>query len=80
MGGGGEGWGRRPDPGLLVPDASRQEAEANFLAQGSAESGSGQERGVARQASSSNCASSFSAPGAGFAAETNKKMNWKSTN
>ena len=22
--------GRRPDPGLLVPDASRQEAEANF--------------------------------------------------
>ena len=24
--------GRRPDPGLLVPDASRQEAEANHLA------------------------------------------------
>ena len=23
--------GRRPDPGLLVPDASRQEAEANFI-------------------------------------------------
>ena len=23
--------GRRPDPGLLVPDASRQEAEANFM-------------------------------------------------
>ena len=22
--------GRRPDPGLLVPDASRQEAEANY--------------------------------------------------
>ena len=39
-GGGGGGWhfcmeggvrlgGRRPDPGLLVPNASRQEAEAN---------------------------------------------------
>ena len=31
-GGGGvasENLGRRPDPGLLVPDASRQEAEAN---------------------------------------------------
>ena len=27
----GEGLGRRPDPGLLVPDASRQEAEANYL-------------------------------------------------
>ena len=29
---GGKGWlgGRRPDPGLLVPDASRQEAEANI--------------------------------------------------
>ena len=32
---GGGGWGgvgvggRRPDPGLLVPDTSRQEAEAN---------------------------------------------------
>ena len=28
----GKGWvgGRRPDPGLLVPDASRQEAEANY--------------------------------------------------
>ena len=28
----GKGWfgGRRPDPGLLVPDASRQEAEANI--------------------------------------------------
>ena len=25
--------GRRPDPGLLVPDASRQEAEANLKAQ-----------------------------------------------
>ena len=23
--------GRRPDPGLLVPDASRQEAEANLV-------------------------------------------------
>ena len=23
--------GRRPDPGLLVPDASRQEAEANYI-------------------------------------------------
>ena len=44
-GGGGPffGWGgrvglegRRPDPGLLVPDASRQEAEANFLLQSEA--------------------------------------------
>ena len=29
VGGGGGAGGRRPDPGLLVPDASRQEAEAN---------------------------------------------------
>ena len=39
--GGGGGWGegrgwvglggRRPDPGLLAPDASRQEAEASFV-------------------------------------------------
>ena len=26
--------GRRPDPGLLVPDASRQEAEANIKIKG----------------------------------------------